>query len=647
MYKSVTAIMEDFMISEYALVIYVALLVFLSLTVTSVINPCTKSVLMVSFSAVFLLFARAVALVTSQYFYQGVQGIIHVIGSVKFWQAFRYETMSLNIVYTIVAFYVTVIVGLIIYYDCKRKEAKRHKYLTMKETGQYVGEKAMPNSNYEIVPILPAFQAAVLVSLDGITYKENGQCFWVDEGLLTASHVVEGYKYCCIYRDENHKFEAETSIFESGQGDYACCRDPVSITQKVGLAKGKLASVAVSKGAGYTVNIVARGKRTIGFLETHPQFGFVQYSGSTTYGFSGAPYHVGRTIFGMHLGADSINIGYDAAFLKTELRPSRVIRKLVDLKKEDSASWLVEQLGRQEEVQYWQSPFDPSEYKLRVGNMYHIVDGGVLQEILQRKKGRPTVNKIDYLGESSRNAAKEQTAREGKLDVPQVVPTPPEMKHEDPLIATIRGLVQEFGRTSVYTSTGLPSLEKESEKPVVKPSGSPPKPVAKPSGPPTIKESVEPVAGPSGLQPPVKEPEPVEEQGVKVDELPLAPRNAMTFEDSGNLLRAPAVPAGAPGMVSQPAPVQYYGQPIYGPMVYPFPPPSANYHMESRTSMPVPQNVALTNTQRNRARRENRQRKRNELELYKQRYGPIQPGGATSPPQPTQTPGSTVSSTEH
>lgn len=510
----------------------------------------------------------------------------------------------------------------------------RHKYMVLKECGSYSEEKAMPNSHYEIVPVLPGFQAAVLVSLDGITYKENGQCFWVDEGLLTAAHVVEGYDYCCIYRDEKHKIEVPSSVFEMGQGDYACCRDPIRITQKVGLSKAKLAGVGIEKGSGISANIVARGKRSIGFLDQHTQFGFVTYSGSTTSGFSGAPYHLGRTIFGMHLGADSVNMGYEAAFLKTELRPSRVIKKLVDLKAEDSASWLVEHLGREDEIQYWRSPFDPSEYKLKIGNMYHIVDDEVLREILSRKKGKQAVSKIDYLEESSkprkvstgtqvssenkttknaetqvwREDVEESVKLSGEVDLyeePKIVPIPEEDKHEDPLIATIRGLVQEFGRTSVYTAAKLPAVKEAAQ----------PAPVEQPAAP-------------------------------RVDELPLAPRNAMSFDDSGNLFRAPAVPAGAPGMVSVPAPVPYQGQPIYGQMAFPYPPPSVNYHMESRSSMPAPQNVAFTRTQRNRARRQNRQQNKRELELYRQHYGPIQLGDTTSQPQQTQTAGSTANSTE-
>nr|BBQ04780.1 hypothetical protein 1 [Culex inatomii luteo-like virus] len=634
MYKPLTMIMEDFLISHYALLVYVVLLVFLALTIVNVFNPCTKAVCMCSFAAVFVMFLRALALVTRRFFYMGVRGVIHVLGSPKFWHSFRSDVaISPEMYYTMLAFYLTLCLAISYSIWYKRREAMRHKYMVLDQSGTYMEEKAMPNSHYEVVPVLPGFQAAVLVSLDGITYRENGQCFWVDEGLLTAAHVVEGYDYCCIYRDEKHKIEVPSSVFETGQGDYACCRDPIKITQKVGLSKAKLACVGIEKGAGVSANIVARGKRSIGFLDQHSQFGFLTYSGSTTSGFSGAPYHLGRTIFGMHLGADSVNMGYEAAFLKTELRPSRVIKKLVDLKKEDSASWLVEQLGREDEVQYWRSPFDPSEYKLKVGNMYHIVDGEVLREILDRKKGRRAVDKIDYLEESDQ--PRETTARvvetrdmetmvwqyeveesvkiSGEIDLaePVIAPTPAEDKIEDPLISTLRGLLQEFGRTSIYTSANLPAVKEAVQAPV--------------------KEAVEPVT-------PVVS---------KVDELPLAPRDAMTFNDSGNLFRAPAVPAGAPGMVSVPAPAQNLGQPIYGPMAFPYPPPLVNYHMESRSSMPAPQNVAFTRTQRNRARRQNRQRNRSELEQYRQLFGPIQPGGVISQPQPTQMPGSTENSIEH
>lgn len=616
--------MMELLTSEMVLGLYVALLLILSLVAFNVVNPCNKAMVMISFVAILVALVRAIAFMAMGYLDRTLASFVTRLGYLRYWNPFRFPQTDSDI--AMMTLYITIVIAVLAYISNKRFRKYRHEYFLLTQAGKFECEKAMPNSNYEVVHVLPAFQATVLVSLDGVKYVENGQCFWVDEGLLTSAHVIDGYEYCCIYRDENHKIELKTSVFEVGQGDYACCRNPVQITQRLGLSKGKLANVAIQKDSGVSVNVTAFGKRSIGFLNQHPQFGFVEYTGSTAKGFSGAPYYFGRMVFGMHLGADSVNIGYDAAFLKSELRPSRVIKSLINLQQEDSASWLVEQLDRQEDVQYWQSPFDPSEYKVRVGNMYHIVDGDVLSQIMSKRKIGRSVGQLDYLSESltpkmvsgSTQTSDAYDVVEDLQEVQQVpqeqedvlveVPAPidigPENRHEDPLISVLRGLVKEFGKTSVYTAARL-----DAEAP------------------------------PSSL------PEPIQPEVVKVDELPLAPRNAMTFNDSGNLLRAPAVDAGAHGMVSQQVPAQYQGPPTYPQMVFPYPPPLANYHMESRSSMPVPQNVAFTRTQRNRNRRAARQQKRSELEQYRQRFGPLQNGGATSQQPPTPMHGSTENST--
>nr|QOW03290.1 hypothetical protein [Kisumu mosquito virus] len=650
MYTTMKNVIEDFMSSGFVLGVYLSLLLILTFTVLNVLNPIAKSMCMICFIAVLITFCRALLLYAQKYAYLGIDGMITLIGSARFWRFLEYDKWRAEDFVNLAGFMMILAVSVLIYFLRRLENASKHKFYKMDQNGKFVGEKAMANSNYEAVPVLPPFQAAIMVSLDGITYRENGQCYWVDEGLLTAAHVIEGYEFCCIYRDQKRRIEVPTSVFEIGQGDFACCREPLKITQKIGLSKAILSSTAVHKDAGLSVNVIAFGRRSIGHVNRHPQFGFVEYTGSTASGFSGAPYYFGRTVFGMHLGSGTVNLGYDAAFLKSELRPSRVIRELVKLKPEDSATWLVEQLDRQEEVQYWQSPFDPTEYKVRVGDTFHIVDGIVLDKILDTKKSRASTSKINYLAESRARkmvAAETQTVFAGLFDdrtdkndpiaeltpklyfvdtistqtdpepetaktepleivaseskVAAPVPIPEGSRHEDPLVAMVRGVLQEWGKTSIYTAN----------------------PVA-------VKEAVEPLAIP------VKQ----------VEDLPLAPRDAMTFEDSGNLLRAPAALAGAPGMVYQASPAQNPGQLIYPQMVFPYPPPSANYHMESRSSMPAPQNVAFTRTQRNRNRRINRQQQKRELELYKQHFGLLQNGDVTSQPRPTQMPGSTENSIE-
>lgn len=590
-------------------------MVLLVVVLINVLNPLTKGMIYVSFFSVAVMFTKTLTLKVMG----AAKGMLYRL--TLFWECFMrafgafkrvfYLGVSLELMLYFALIFMALVLLLWELFRYMRSRRVTYYVPIHKETDCYVGEKAMPNSFFEHVKVMPPFQAMVMASLDGKSYHVMGQCFWVDEGLITAAHVIEGFDYLCIYRDDDHKINIESKVFEIGHGDYAVCRDPLLITQKVGLAKAKLAKVAVEKDAGLSVNITAMEKRTIGFLDRHPQFGYVQYTGSTSKGFSGAPYYFGRTIFGMHLGADVRNIGYDAAFLKSELRPSRTIKGQLGIRSESSIKWLEEQMEMYEDVEYTRSPYNPDEYRVRIGGMYHIVDDSTLAKVLRRGARKANAN-IEYLEESAPKP-KVTKASLNKVDAPkaekqkeipkvdmvkEAVKTTGEItqstksaelsKVSDPVMAMTQGIVGEFGRSSIY-----------------------------------VGESRD------------------------VDVLPLAPRNAMTFNDSGNLLRAPAVTAGAPGMAYRPEYAQSQGQPIYGPMAYTYPPPLANCHMESQTLTHAQRNEASARTVRNRNRRLNRQRNKSELEQYRQLYGPMQRGGATSPQQPTQINGSTVNSTEH
>nr|QHA33868.1 hypothetical protein [Atrato Sobemo-like virus 5] len=508
-----------------------------------------------------------------------------------FWIAFGLVTSITFLWLGIKAFY--------IWYE-EREEKKRIVYIMPDgrglKHGDYVVEKAMPHSGFEQVKTLPPFQAMVMASLDGKNYHVMGQCYWVDEGIVTAAHVVDGFEYLCIYRDESHKINIRSDWFEIGHGDYAVCRKVEKITQALGLAKAKFSRLAVQKGSGLSANIVAMGVRTIGFLDRHPHFGFVQYSGSTAKGFSGAPYYFGRTVFGMHLGADSKNMGYDGAFLRSELKPSRLIQKELSLRTEDSANWLIGQLDRYaEEVEYIRSPYNSEEYKIRVGNMYHIIDEEVLDAILRKGKAkRNNPDDIDYLPEAipkSVNAKTEKFEPEA-LFVDGRKPEKPKhsdlAQEDDPREAMIRGLLAEWGRTSLY--------QKESRD---------------------------------------------------VETLPLAPRNAMSFDDSENLIRAPHASVGARGTEKVRESVQNQEKQTCQKMGYEYQTPLVTYHTESRIPTLAQPNEASARTLKNKNKRINRQHLMRAFPQCVQLLRHIQAGELTSEQLKTAADGLMRSLPEH
>nr|QRW41863.1 MAG: putative serine protease [Kellev virus]QRW41865.1 MAG: putative serine protease [Kellev virus] len=622
---------------DYLLPLQLVGLLTLAIFVNNVMHPLNKTMAVISFFSLLGLMIRAIFLTMGNVIGNAYIGARTFVLSGVRYTSWAVMEAGANWLIVIMA---VILNACLLYYIYKLVTEPKIKYIVPEVVREeFVPERAMPNSTFECIKTLPSFQAMVMASLDGITYHVMGQCFWVDEGLVTAAHVIEGFEDICIFRDEQHRFHTSSDIFEVGHGDYAVCRDPILITQKLGLSKAKFSRLAVQKDAGLSVNIVALGKRSVGVLDQHRQFGFVQYSGSTVKGFSGAPHHFGKTIFGMHLGSDSKNIGYDGAFLKSELKPSRVIKNQLGIQTEDSAEWLAGQLERYEEVEYFRSPYNPDEYKIRVGGMYHIVDEEVLDMVLTRrnaKKSEP--DRLEYLDEAASmvgsptqvkpepemervepvfvapepasisvsvstqtdNCVEGKPLKETPLHVKAVnKPNPPrESLHieEDPLIAMVKGMLTEWGKSSLMVKQPETSYTKESRD---------------------------------------------------VEDLPLAPRNAMSFDDSGNLLRAPSVNVGARGMEYQKENARSQGLQTCQPMDYTCRPPSETYHMESRTLTHAPQKEASTRTVRNKNRRMRRQQLKRELEQYRQHCGPIQFGDVTLPPPLIPTIGLTENSIRH
>lgn len=589
-------------VSTYSMsFLYVAILLLLATTIMYSINPLNKGILTVCFIMASVLTGRSLLGLFYMRLKVGFENGMFEAGMVLRQFMIMIEPFSPYLIYLGLLMTIS-LAGYAIYCSWPRRRYVIPSRLVQGDQ-YYMPEKAMPNSKFEHTKVLPPFQAMIMASTDGKIYHNMGQCFWIEEGILTAAHVIEGFDFLNIYRDEEHNIDVKPEVFQIGDGDYAICREPSMITQKVGLAKAKLSRIAIEEDAGLSVNITAMDKRTIGFLSRHPQFGYVSYNGSTTKGFSGAPYYFGRTVFGMHLGSDSKNMGYDGAFLRSELRPSKVIKRQTGIRTEDSADWLFEQTQRYDDFEYTRSPFNPDEYKIRVGGMYHIVDEDVLYAVIQKGKGRKAkAETIEYLEESLREEKEKvrylkEALRRGEITKSSQEQHDKLAKETNPELAMTRGLLAEFGRTSLYK-----------EEPVK----SEPIPVERP------------------------EVEPAENVGYKVEDLPLAPRDAMTFKDSGNLIRAPAVPAGAHGLVYHPEVARNPSSQICEPMVCTCQRPSVNYHMESRKSTPVPQNEASARTVRNKNRRLQRQQRKKTLEQYEQLYGPIPHGGATLHPHPTQ-----------
>lgn len=419
-------------------------------------------------------------------------------------------------------------------YICYVYKSSRPK--TVRGFSLHVPEKIMPGSQFEIVSEMPKHTFEIHVSTDGRSYFPHSAGFWADDALWTTGHSLEGYTSAILRKGDN---EVEIDLSKwliNVKGDISIYPDPEQrIMSKLGLAKGKLSEMAVQEKAGPFVVIISFLKKAFGQLLPYTQFGMVIFTGSTVGGFSGAPYAFGNTIFGMHVGYTcGVNIGYDAAFLKTVRRSLRS----VVLTAEDSSEWFTMQLTKKNAKPVFQrSPYNPDEWFVRVADRYHTIDDEMKQRLDE-------VLSDEVLRESVAKQARE-----------------------------------------TYQRVKLADASK----------------------------------------------------------LPAAPITALTFENQGNFLRAPAVNAGAPGVVKAPHVAQLPQEPTCAATGSESQQSSVDSPTPSLTSTLAQLNVVLESISKNAANRRSLRRRR-AAKPSSQLSRHINLGQQTSAPQVTNSAGSTTSS---
>nr|UGO57172.1 MAG: hypothetical protein 1 [Riboviria sp.] len=165
-------------------------------------------------------------------------------------------------------------------------------------------ESDIVGSEYEPAHHPPAYQVSIQ------TESLNGG--WMNIGvgfickpkaaaeikLFTASHVVrDSYLKTRVV---GPKGAMDVDLMEwkvVPTFDVAYITIPHKEQQRLGCSAGRPAALEKATFA----NVIAKGLRSSGKLTViEDTFGYVMYEGSTKRGFSGAPYHVGNTIYGIH-----------------------------------------------------------------------------------------------------------------------------------------------------------------------------------------------------------------------------------------------------------------------------------------------------------------------------------------------------------
>lgn len=268
--------------------------------------------------------------------------------------------------------------------DATRQKVKLERNAVCEEA-EFRQEKMMPGSSLDTTKDLPKFQSPIWV-LEEKTgeWIPQGQCFRLGKHLITARHVVEDLSKFKVLGPMG-ELELDEDSWRHFDQDISVCLMSDQQWSKVGMTSAKIACCVPQKGE-YAM-IQAFGRRSVGKVSPHSVFGYVEYDGSTTGGFSGAPYYMGNTVFGMHTGGSLKNIGFDITYLRARIPD------------ESSEEWFERQLSRYNDFEYEQSPFDPDEYQIRVGGAYHLVSGEVVDRLLRHKRGDRRQNQsleIDY-----------------------------------------------------------------------------------------------------------------------------------------------------------------------------------------------------------------------------------------------------------
>lgn len=240
-------------------------------------------------------------------------------------------------------------------------------YAFASQVWHYRPEKAMKGSDF--LPVKPEHAPRFLCKVYGRTYQAGvasdeflGMAFRIGNVLCSAYHVVENL-------DETVVMSPKTSVafrtpwVVDPENDFAYVELTEQMFSILGLSKGTLAKVEPDSYGAYAA-IFGKETYSMGMVQPCDQFAKVRYSGSTAYGFSGAPYVSGTVVLGMHLGHGVQNFGLSSAWIYMRLKG------IVESTESALEDYIVNQArkGRKIEVK---STGDPDYYQMKWGQTYH------------------------------------------------------------------------------------------------------------------------------------------------------------------------------------------------------------------------------------------------------------------------------------
>lgn len=285
---------------------------------------------------------------------------------------------------------VVIVLGVMVLYFLNRKPrlvSKFDPYTGEKET--FVFESFVDGSHY-FPSVMPPFMAKMEIFVEGKWYNA-GMCFRAPYGLVTCLHVVNCAEKVRISRGDN-SLELPRESFHHFEelGDVA-----IAQVQVLWLKTAKMSKSALCDDDSVMVMVHDGTKASMGPLRAAEAFGMVKYGGSTAKGFSGSPYFMGNTVYGLHMGAGAANMGYESSYVDMHVRT------------ESSEDYFLDIVRKGVTHKIKRSPFSPDEIMIKLRGRYVIVDEADYYEALgdQREGQSPEEFLLDYVREAAHGFA--------------------------------------------------------------------------------------------------------------------------------------------------------------------------------------------------------------------------------------------------
>lgn len=188
--------------------------------------------------------------------------------------------------------------------------------------------------------------------------------FRVAAHLHTAQHALEGALSAWIkYNGKYMALDLKTVV----QRDQDWVTLPYEQVSALQMASGKFSKNVSSM----FVSVHNGDYSSMGKITPHTVVGTLEYDGSTTPSFSGAPYYMGRVVMGMHFGASVMNIGYNGAFMRTIMELPAIRNTIY---KPESADAFSTDFGDQLLEEFTKTGGKPTFR--RMANDFYVVDIG-------------------------------------------------------------------------------------------------------------------------------------------------------------------------------------------------------------------------------------------------------------------------------